>query len=277
MQIILSENIGACYGVKRALELADETIKRNKTGRTYTLGPLIHNPQATAVLEKKGLKKIDDISQLRQGTMIIRAHGISPRIISRINKKELRIIDATCPFVKKVHFLAKELYSKGYRIIIIGDPKHSEVIGIAGNVKNAIIISKPEQLKKLPKLKKAAVVSQTTQSVGNFNDIVGKLRQKYKGLVVYNTICSATETRQKSALKIAKKVSLMLVIGGHNSANTKRLADICSKITETRQIETAKDLKKGWLAGKERVGIATGTSTPNWIVDEVINKLKTSG
>lgn len=266
MKVICAENMGFCFGVKRALNMV--LNERD----ACTLGQLIHNPQVVEMFEKKGIKVVNSIDEADK-TLIITAHGISKSIIEKAKEKGLRIIDTTCPIVKKVHDLAKEFNKKKYKIILLGDKKHSEVKGIVSNAKDVIILSSDEEVRKL-KFDKACFLSQTTQSLKKFNEIADILKKNIPDLKVFNTICDATKKRQDSALKLAKKVDMMIVIGGYNSANTKMLSQICSKIVETKHIEKAGELDDMWFNGKNLIGLTAGASTPDWVIKNVKEKIE---
>lgn len=275
MEIILAEDAGFCYGVKRAINLALNSV--GKTQNIYTLGPIIHNPQVVKKLTEQGIKEIKDIDQIESGTIIFRSHGVSPKIYQKASEKGLKIIDATCPNVAKVQKIALHLQKKGYTLIVVGEKEHPEVKSILETVnKNAYCISSVKEISKIPlKINKIGIVAQTTQTLDNFKKIISKLIPYFKELRVFNTICHATLSRQKSSLQLAKKVEVMLVIGGYNSANTKKLTDICRKInSNTYHIEEAKELKEEWIKNKNIIGVTAGASTPFWIIEEVINKLK---
>jgi len=236
-------------------------------------GQLIHNPQVVELLEKRGIKEIKSIDEIENGTLIITAHGTSKSIIEKAKEKGLRIIDTTCPLVKKIHELAWEFDKKGYKIILLGDKEHSEVKGIVSNAKDVTIVNSAEEARKL-KFNKACLLSQTTQSLEKFNEIGDILKKNIPDLKVFNTICDATKKRQDSALKLAKKVDLMIVIGGYNSANTRRLKEICSKIVETKHIEKSDELNNKWFNGKNLVGLTAGASTPDWVINNVRIKIE---
>lgn len=270
MKVRLAEESGFCFGVKKALDRIN-TIKNKKD--VYVLGKLIHNPQVIDELKKQGVKFVEDVNEVREGTLVISAHGVSDEVIGKAKEKGLRIIDTTCPLVKNVHNITKNLERQGYRVIIFGDKEHTEVKGIKGNLHNPVIISDVSELDCLED-GKYALVSQTTQDVAKFNEVGEKLKKKVKDLIISDTICSATKLRQENAMKAAQEVELMIVIGGYNSANTKRLRDICSKITETRHIERADELRKEWFKGKEEVGVSAGASTPDKVIKEVIENIK---
>ncbi len=269
MNIKLARESGFCFGVKKALDRIS-SIKDKEN--VYVLGKLIHNPQVIEELKKQGIKFIEDIGEITQGTLLISAHGVSDKTLEKAKQKNLKIIDTTCPLVKNVHNITKNLEKQGYRIIIFGDKDHTEVKGIKGNLNAPIIISNIGELDNLEQ-GKYALVSQTTQDIVKFNEISAKLKNKIKDIVISDTICSATKSRQENAKKLAKEVDLMLVIGGYNSANTKRLKDICEKIVETKHIESSKELKQEWFKNRNNIGITAGASTPESIIKEVIGKI----
>lgn len=269
MNIKISKNYGFCFGVKRAIGIA-----KRIEGKANTLGQLIHNPQVIAYLKKKGIKAVDSVGKIKEKTVIIRAHGVPDSIIKKLRKKKIKIIDATCPFVKKAQHLAKLAEKQGYQVILIGEANHPEVKGIIGNLKKKIVIETLTDLKKLKHYKKISIISQTTQSKAKVDSIVKALEKKSNEVKVFDTICNATAERQLAAINLARYSDLMIVIGGYNSANTKQLAKLCSSITQTKHIESASDLKKQWFKDKNNIGITAGASTPNYIVKKVIEKIK---
>ncbi len=269
-KIYLAEVYGFCFGVRRALDM---TLKQNKG--SVTLGPLIHNRYVIDELMRKGICYINSINMPKNGTVIIRAHGVPKQVVEEAKQKKLNIVDATCPLVKKVHIIAQQLEKEGFQVIVVGDKKHAEVVGIRSYLKDSIIIEKPEQVSKLKSFNKIGVVAQTTQSGQNFKEIVKRLRKKCKKLKAVNTICSSTEQRQKAALKLAKKVEMMLIVGDVNSANTRRLKELCSEIIDTKQVDNSKGLKVAWFKDKNKIGITAGASTPEKLVKEVVNRIST--
>jgi 4-hydroxy-3-methylbut-2-enyl diphosphate reductase len=279
MRIIRAENAGFCFGVKRAMKLAFEAAANNaKT--IYSLGPLIHNPQQVELLARNGVHVVSGLDMLNPGdTLIIRSHGTSPEVLEKAKAKDLVIVDATCPFVVKAQRLAQRLATEGYQVVIVGEGDHPEVIGImsfAGD--EARVVEKASDVRSLPVKRRVGVVAQTTQSFDNFSDVVCAILKKSDELKVFNTICHATTHRQEAALNIAKEADLMIVIGGHNSANTSRLASLCEQSgVPTRHIETASELEALWLKNKATVGVTAGASTPDWIVEDVIDRLEVLG
>jgi 4-hydroxy-3-methylbut-2-enyl diphosphate reductase len=276
VKIILAEKAGFCFGVKRAIKLAQDVASKK---RVYTLGPLIHNPQEVKRLQNQGISPISTLKRAKEGVLLIRSHGIDPKKILEGKRKGLKIIDATCPYVKKAQRLAKSLKEEGYKVVIIGEKKHPEVLGIkAAAGERALILENSCQAERLPASKKIGVVAQTTQSPENFKEVVARLLDKSEELKVYNTICDSTFARQEAAQKLASQVDLVIVIGGYNSANTRRLAEICRKRrVKTYHLEEARELDPRWLKGKRRIGVTAGASTPDWIIKGLINKIKNKG
>ncbi len=279
MKIIRAENSGFCFGVKRAMRLALEAAEVS-TKTIYSLGPLIHNPQQVEFLTRKGVEVASDLDLLSPGdTLIIRSHGTSPDVLEKAKAKGLAIIDATCPFVLKAQRLARLLADEGYQVVIVGESDHPEVIGLRGFAGNeAQVVEKAGDVKELSVKPCVGVVAQTTQSLDNFREVVSTLLEKSDELKVFNTICHATTHRQKSALDIAGKADLMIVIGGYNSANTSRLASLCTRSgVETHHIETADQLEASWLEGVLTVGVTAGASTPEWVIEDIIERLEDLG
>jgi small subunit ribosomal protein S1 len=276
MEIILAEYCGFCYGVKRAVQMAEQAIGTDQKIRT--LGPIIHNPQVVAKLRCQGIDMVDNLDEIETGTVIIRSHGVGPDVYEAAKAKQLTVIDATCPHVKQAQQQAAAFYQAGYQVIIVGEKQHPEVQSIAAWTDNTALIveSVAEAVAKtIPILKKIGIVSQTTFSGELFAVIVAALRTKYAELTVKRTICTATDQRQAAAFQTAAKVEMMLVIGGKNSANTCRLAAVCQETGKvTYHIETAVDLLPDWFRGIKTVGITAGASTPDWIIKEVIYKVE---
>jgi (E)-4-hydroxy-3-methyl-but-2-enyl pyrophosphate reductase len=283
MKVFVVKKAGFCFGVNRAIKLAFDVAKK-KNEKVYTWGPLIHNPQVVEDLKKKGVYVVEDLRKVEKGTLIIRSHGIHPKTLERIKRKRIEVVDATCPFVKKAQNKAKLLSSQGYPVVVVGELDHPEVQGIIGYANDCALVINPNQTngsrsspftRNLHKFKKLGVVAQTTLNIGAFRQVIGKLAEKVDELKVFNTICHATAQVQKETLELAKKVDLMIVVGGHNSANTNRLAKLCQKLgTPTHHIETARELKKIWFKDKTRVGVTGGTSTPDWLIGEVVKGIK---
>lgn len=273
MKIILAEHSGTCFGVKKALEVAERFADSNLN--VYTLGPLIHNKQVVERLDKKGIRVIDTLDSIEGGTVIIRSHGVPPEIHGQAAGKVVELVDATCPFVRKIQEKVKEYYGKGYQIIIIGDAGHPEVKGVNGWCNySAIILDKPEDAEKIGYFEKLCVVAQTTITSGLWEEMKSVLEKKGDEIKFFNTICSATSMRQQAAVELAGKVDVMLVIGGLHSSNTQKLYKLCKEnCKNTFHIETADELPLENIKGAESVGITAGASTPDWIIKEVIDKM----
>lgn len=276
LNLILAEHAGFCFGVKRALNLLEGALNQKKP--IYTLGPLIHNPQVVEYFKKRGVKVVENLSQINKQNAVIvfRTHGVSPEIFSEARERGLSIIDATCPFVKRVQKKARQLLRQGYQVIIVGDPLHPEVQAINSWCENkAKIVNNQADLNNLHFCDKLGVVSQTTTNKDIWAKIVEDLKQKFPEAKTFNTICNATSQRQKAAKELASAVDLMIVIGGYNSSNTRKLAELCKNVgTKTYHIEEAKELDPAWLKKAKNVGITAGASTPDWIIKEVISKMK---
>ena len=279
MEVITEKSAGFCFGVKRAVEKVYEQI--DKGGKIYTYGPIIHNETVVCDLEQKGvqvLNNTEELKMLREGSVVIRSHGVSKEIYDLIEKQGLTCVDATCPFVKKIHKIVEEESKAGKQIIIIGNDSHPEVEGIQGWCQNtAIVVESVEEAEKLslPSHPKICVVSQTTFNYNKFQELVEKISKKGYDINIVNTICNATEERQTEAAKIAEKVDVMIVIGGTHSSNTRKLFEICkARCEETFLIQTLADLK-GWLSPSDKqIGITAGASTPNYIIEEVQNYVR---
>ncbi len=275
MKVYVVKQAGFCFGVKRAIKLACDAAEI-KNRRVYTLGPLIHNPQVVEDLERKGVHVIKDIKGIKTGALIIRSHGIDPRILKQLKGKPVEVVDATCPFVRKAQRKAKLLYDQGYQVAVVGEADHPEVQGIVGYVNDsAVVINQNRMRSKLGRFKKLGVVAQTTLSIDAFKQAIGRLVENTEELKVCNTICHATARTQKATLRLAGKVDMMIVVGGHNSANTSRLAKLCKEYgTPTHQVETDKGLRRFWFKHLNSVGVTAGTSTPDWLIKQVVDRIK---
>lgn len=279
MTITIADHSGYCYGVQRAFKLIAEAADRGE-GNLYTLGPIIHNPQAVERLkEEKAVVPVSDLAEIPEGTVIIRTHGVPPEIIERAEAKGLDVVDCTCPFVEIVQRKAKALVGEGYGLFIVGEKSHPEVVGILGHADGcARIVEEAEEVQELSEIPdRIGVVVQTTQEVERLQRVISELLPKCRELKVHNTICRATEQRQSSARELAEEVDLMLVVGGRNSGNTRRLFSVCRDTsTPCFHIETAAEIDPAWLEGTHRVGITAGASTPDFIIEEVVRALESS-
>ena len=277
MELKVAKNAGFCFGVKRAMKVAWDELEKSD-GDIYALGPLIHNKQAVLKYEENGLKTINEVNDVpKSNSMIIRSHGVGENVYIESEKKGLNVIDTTCPFVKKIHEIAKRHYMEGYKIIVIGDSKHPEVIGINGWCNNeAIIIKTLDDLENtnFERSDKYCIVAQTTINVDLYQKIVEDLSNKIDEFIFNNTICSSTKFRQESAKEISKEVDMMVVVGGKHSSNTQKLVQICEEQVPTLAIETVAELNKEDFKGHNIIGLTAGASTPDWIIEEVINYIK---
>ena len=278
MEVRIADNAGFCFGVKRAMKIAWDELENKSENNIYSLGPLIHNKQAVDRYKEKGLVEMDNLeSRPSESKLIIRSHGVAEKVYTESKAKNMEIVDTTCPFVKKIHDIVKDFSDRGYKIIIVGNPNHPEIIGINGWCNNeAIVINKLEEIDDITfdPTQIYCVVSQTTANLESFDKIVQKLKTKINNLTVKNTICFATKERQISAIDLAREVDCMVVIGGKHSSNTQKLVNICKDLVPTFSIETKEELEKEKFAGFKVAGVTAGASTPDWIIEEVINYLK---
>jgi len=276
MIILLSKKMGFCLGVKKSIELANKTIK-NKNTMIYMYGPIIHNPRIIKDYQKKGVKIINDFSKIPDGsTVITRAHGISPARCMEAKNRKINLIDTTCPNVKKLQKIATYLYEKQYFIIIYGDKNHPEISSVMEMVNHhALIVNQTAEIIDINQKKKIGIISQTTKNMHDFKKMASFLVDKTKELRIFNTICPATMERQESVYDLSKNVDVMVIIGGKNSANTSRLAEICkNQGVKTYHVEEKNQLKRDWFSKNDRVGIGSGASTPDYLTKEIIQQLK---
>jgi len=290
MKVVFAKNIGFCSGVKRAMIIAEKSLERDPKPVQF-LGPLIHNEEIIKELKRRGGKIVSNLKQVKSGTLIIRAHGVSPILFEKIPKSVL-VRDATCPLVKNTQLKALKLFREGYQVVVLGARLHPEVIGIKGYTENkAIVIENKNQIKILPKFNKIGFLAQTTQDVGRFKEILKILKSKAKETKWFNTICPEVMTRQKELNKILKRADGILIIGSRASANTKRLVERVkeSKKTTTHPphpparsargplifwVNSLNELKRGKIKKVSALGVVSGTSTPNWEIEKIKKWLK---
>jgi 4-hydroxy-3-methylbut-2-enyl diphosphate reductase len=268
--ILVAEQAGYCFGVRRALDLAREQLA--KDGRkVYSIGPIIHNPQVVDEFRKKGLTPIESLEGITEGILLLRSHGVERELLIEAERKGLEIVDATCPFVKNAQRLARQLSEAGYQVVIVGEQSHPEVKGILSYAgKNPIVINSVDQIKGKEIGPKVGMLAQTTQSQENFVRVAAAVLAIAYECRTYNTICNATASRQAAAVELAASVDVMFVVGGKNSANTTRLAELCRGTGATvYHIETAGEIVADMIRGKTRIGISAGASTPRSQVDIV--------
>lgn len=275
MIIEVAEDAGFCYGVQRALNMINKAIERGE--KFDTLGPIIHNPVVVRQLEEKGVKAVNSLDETDKNTIFIRTHGVPPRIIEEAKKRGFKVIDATCPIVYNAQLSAKKLYDKGYIVVVVGKKDHPEVGGILGHVNgDALVIDNPDEVSKYNfEGKKVGVVVQTTSRFDVFGDVVREILKHAKEVRAINTRCYVTERRQEITAELSRRSDVMIIVGGKNSSNTKRLYEVSRMQGKpSYHIETPDDLRAEWFKHAERVGISAGASTPPWIVNKVVEKIK---
>jgi len=286
MKILIAKEAGFCFGAERASKLI---LSKKGKEKVFTLGPLVHNGEFIKYLETRNVFVASDLEDIKSDKVAIRSHGVSKELEEELKAKDFKLIDATCPYVKRVQKLAEKLEKEGYKVLIFGETIHSEVQGIKSYAPKAIIIKGIEDVKKIIKgspdarqskvgislgLKKIALISQTTQNLEEFEKLASFLRANYRNPKIFNTICDATEKRQEAARQLAQKVDIMIVIGGKNSSNTTRLKEICEEIVLTHHIENEKELQKNWFLKVKSVGVTAGASTPDFSIKAVLNRIK---
>lgn len=279
LEILLAKKSGFCFGVKAAIDTTFKSIESSDNSQIYTYGPLIHNNQVIKELKKLGIESIDKLEDAKDSTLIIRSHGVPYEAYDEAKKLNINLVDCTCPFVRKVQRKAKEYYEMNYKIVIIGNPEHPEVVGINGWCSNeAIVIKDKCQVELLPCYDKICVVAQTTLTMDKWNIITEKLEKKTSNLKKFNTICLATKERQEACDEISRIADLMIVIGGHHSSNTQKLYNISKEnCRNTIHIESANDLSLDSIEQYSKIGITAGASTPEWVIEEIITKLESKG
>ncbi|MFA6170223.1 MAG: 4-hydroxy-3-methylbut-2-enyl diphosphate reductase [Candidatus Margulisiibacteriota bacterium] len=278
MKVLVAKHAGFCIGVERAFKIA---LQEAGNKPLFMLGNLVHNKQVVDRLKAQGVISVSALSEIppgTSGTLLISAHGVSPEIYAEAEKLSLKIVDTTCPWVKKAQKIAFDLGRRGCQVIIVGDRGHAEVKGLLGWSRgHGIVIQNLSDLEKLSIDKETClgVLAQTTQAEERFQRLTAELKQRQAAVEVHNTICGATSQRQNAAAQLAKQVELMLVIGDKMSANTTRLTELCAQTgTETHQIETLQEMNKEWLKNKVKIGVTAGASTPEWVTNEVLGFLR---
>src|SRR5579859_762821 len=269
-RIVLAEVVGFCFGVKRAVDLA-QAARRGISGPVTTLGPIIHNEQVIDRLRAEGIDTTSKLEHIREGPVVLSAHGVAPTVMAQARAQGLDVVDVTCPFVTRVHRTACQLHEQGYQILLVGDQGHTEVNGVVGAVEavggTVTVVSTPEQVRDLSLSRKVGIVCQSTERGDNWAAIVGEVIRKAIDVRAVNTICGATDELQAAAVRLARQVDVAIVIGGRQSANTRRLRQLCAdEGIPAYQIETAEEIDPKWLEGRERIGITAGASTPDWLI-----------
>jgi (E)-4-hydroxy-3-methyl-but-2-enyl pyrophosphate reductase len=286
MKITIAKTAGFCFGVKRAYDLA--CVNSKDCEKLYILGKLVHNDDVCRDLYKRGIKEIKSLDDIKEGTVIFTAHGVGPCLYEKASEKGIKIIDTTCPKVMKAQRLAKIYAEKKFQVLIFGDRDHKEVKSIREWTRNkGKVIGSADELSakggfasggkkiKLEKSGKYCLVSQTTQNMGEFKKIIAWLKKNIKNFMYFNTICPSTNDRQKEVKELARRNDVVVVIGGRDSANSRRLFEISKKLNRNSYfIENAKQLKKSWINGIKKIAISAGASTPDWVIREVVDKIR---
>ena len=277
MKIFLAKDAGYCFGVRDAVNLAYDTAKNH--GDVYMLGTIVHNERVIDDLSKAGAKVVDSIDDVPKGRpLLFRAHGTSPELWDKAKKNNLKLVDGTCPLVTEIHYEIKRLNDEGRKIIIIGDHGHDEVVAIAAQVERSITIANVEEAKKLRKMKRAGVVSQSTQMIENVQSIISVLMEKVFDLRFVNTICFPTRRNHEQIKELSLQCDVMIVIGSYTSANSKRLTQLAlERNKRSYQVTAPNELDESWFDNCETVGISAGASTPDETINEVVSRIKEIG
>ena len=274
MKVIVAEKCGFCHGVKNAIRMAEEILAQEDD--VYSLGPIIHNKDVVEQLAQTGLKTVRKVEDIQSGTVLIRSHGAAPQQLAKLKEKGINIVDATCVLVKRLQRIAEQFEKDGYKVVVIGDENHPEVQAVVGCAKEAVVIADESDLHKLPKNARLGIVCQTTESPDHFGRMLGAIgRGSFRELKVVNTLCEEAIKRQQSAVQLCKRVDIMFVLGGLESANTRRLAELCkNENSQTYHLQNWNELNKKLLFGKKIAGVTAGASTPEWIIGQFVEKLE---
>jgi 4-hydroxy-3-methylbut-2-enyl diphosphate reductase len=278
VEVILAKHQGFCGGVRRAVEMS-EAAARDHQGGVRTWGPLIHNPQVVGRLQDAGVAVTEEVAGLGGEAFVVSAYGVESAVLSAAKSRGMKIIDATCPVVTRAHSLAFKLVEEGYQVIVVGDHGHPEMVTLKEALGDKVTVVHTREEAAAVKMRgKIGVISQTTQSMENFKQIVGDIALRTKEMKVVNTLCPAITVRQEEAEVLVDRVEALVVVGGHHSSNTTRLAEIGrTRALPTYHIEVPEELTPGWFAGIRRVGVMSGASTPDWIIAEVVRRLEEIG
>jgi (E)-4-hydroxy-3-methyl-but-2-enyl pyrophosphate reductase len=274
MKVLVAEKCGFCHGVRNAISVAEQILAAEND--VYSFGPIIHNKDVVEQLAQCGLKTVSAVEDIRSGTVLIRSHGAAPDQIAKLKKKGLKIVDATCVLVKRVQHIAGELEEQGYQVVIIGEENHPEVQAVVGCAKDVIVIADESDLHRLPENARLGVVCQTTQNPEHFGKMLGAMgRGSFSEMKVINTLCKEAIKRQESAIRLCRQVDVMFVLGGLESANTRRLAELCVKVNKrTFHLQNWNELDTSVLHGNTTAGVTAGASTPDWIISEFVKNLE---
>ena len=272
VEIVIAPNAGACFGVVRAIKLGHQAAKRSKEEAVQAFGPLVHNPKSIQELESAGVEIVNDPDEIRDGTVILRSHGVKQEIEAEFKRRGIKVVDATCPLVKKPQRIASSLGQKGYFLVLVGNADHPEVKGVLSYFGRAdyLVTYTAKDLERIPTNSKVGILAQTTIEYKVLDEIHKAAQARFREVVLYNTICDATSVRQDEASILAQKADLMVVVGGRNSSNTTKLVKICKSYQpDTYLIEDKQEIIPSWFTGKKKIGITGGASTPQEYVDEV--------
>lgn len=276
MRIELAKHAGYCFGVRDAVKLALDAARRH--GRVYMLGDIVHNEIVVRELEEAGVRVVQSLDEVGDAPLLFRAHGTPVETWREAGERGIQVLDGTCPLVSKIHEEVKELASEGRTVIIVGDHGHDEVVGIASQVEDVHVVSGPEEAEALPRMRRAGLVSQSTQQLDNVLAVLEVLARKVVDLRFLNTICFPTRRNQDEIRELAREHDVVVIVGSFTSANTKRLASIGRSINpRTYQVATADDLRPEWFEGARSVGVSAGASTPDHLIHEVIDRLREIG
>lgn len=278
MKVLVAEKRGFCFGVQDAVELALSTASEHPKGTVHTLGPVIHNPQEVARLEEAGLRQTPNLEDIPPGhTLLIRSHGVRPEVIEQARRRGLKVVDATCKLVKRAQKIVRELHDDGYQVVMIGDADHPEVQGVVGYAEDVIVINSPEEVAdRLPKRGRLGVVAQTTHAPEHVGRVVAAIvTLPFREVKIVNTLCDEVSRRQAAAVELCRRVDVMFILGGLHSANTRQLARLCERRgVTTWHLETWDQFSPEMVAGKTSAGVAPGTSTPEWILQDFVRRLE---
>ena len=272
VEVVIAPNAGACFGVVRAIKLGHQAAKRSKEEAVQAFGPLVHNPRSIQELESKGVEIVEDPDEIRNGTVILRSHGVKQEVEAEFKRRGVKIVDATCPLVKKPQRIASSLGQKDYFLVLVGNSEHPEVKGVLSYFgrPDYLVTYQPKDLERIPATAKVAILAQTTIEFKVLDEIYKSAQARFREVVLYNTICDATSVRQEEATTLAQKADVMVVVGGKNSSNTTKLVKICKGYQPlTYWIEDIAEVNPQWFKGKKKIGVTGGASTPQEYVDEV--------
>jgi 4-hydroxy-3-methylbut-2-enyl diphosphate reductase len=274
MKVLVAEKCGFCPGVRNAINLAQKTLAAEH--KVYSLGPIIHNEDVVKQLSEAGMEPVDSIDSIESGTVLIRSHGATREEFEKINKKGLKIVDATCVLVRRVQKIAQLLNEEGYKVVMIGDADHPEVKAVVGYAQDVAVVGTEADLDNLSHKKKLGIICQTTQSPDHFADMIAAIAKRgFTEMKIINTLCRETMERQQAAVKLCRQVDIMFVLGGLHSANTRKLAELCKKHNpQTYHLQNWAEFDKRCLLGKTTAGVTAGASTPDEVIEEFVKNLE---